>query len=299
MRNIESLRDSLITKYSDNIALTSKEVEVILDIILEEFSYDFPVLKGKYIPEVRNRYKIYLDEISNNLIEIKGVLYKSDVIGNLQTDRYLESVILSKNMAKLDEIAAISLYKNAISLFSYKDILYKPVILSDTTTIDMTSVFGINPIEVEREFIILNEPGIVFFTEKRIINKDYIPENIYKILINYIYGKFLSQYLSEVLETSSTTRLRIINMISEFLKNIPGYDGTSQPEDIIRSISVGSISISFDEKDARLKTLSDILTRMLSSSQIELTTINYLKEEAQKYLNKFKKQKILYFSGNM
>jgi hypothetical protein len=38
---------------------------------------------------------------------------------------------------------------------------------------------------------------------------------------------------------------------------------------------------------------------MLSSSQIELTTINYLKEEAQKYLNKFKKQKILYFSGNM
>lgn len=83
MRNIENLRDSLITKYSDNIALTSKEVEVILDIILEEFSYDFPVLKGKYIPEVRNEHKVYLDEISNNLIEIKGILYKSDVIGNL------------------------------------------------------------------------------------------------------------------------------------------------------------------------------------------------------------------------
>lgn len=298
MRSLEYLRDSIITKYVDKISLTSQEVEVILDIILEEFSYDFPVLKGKYIPAVNSNHKVYLDEISQDLLEVKGILYKSDIAGNLQSDKYLKAILFSKNVANLDEIAAISLYRSAINLFSYRDILYKPFILSDTTVVDMTSVFGVSPVEIEREFIIMTEPGVIFYTEKRYIDKNYIPEHVYKILKNYVYGKFLSQYLSEVLETSSSTRQKIINMISNFLSKIPGYDGTTQPEDIIRSISVGSISISFDEKDARLRSLAEILNRMLSAPQLEITVINYLQNEAQKYLSSFKKQKMLYFTGN-
>lgn len=265
--NLNNIISETYSLFGDKDILTELEVVQFINIIIDEFKYSYPEFRVK-VANINNQNiqnynnKLYIDEIDLDILNIKGITksikYVNNIFKNYSNAYFIKSPSGYINLFSFNEVASIQLYNQYINDFTTTNKIIIPDIFNDDNG----------------RFIYLNKndyPIIIFYTKIRNINPNQIEPYIYNVLRYYVRYRFFDIIISEIFNYIKDKTTEMHNEINQIINS---KMQAGEDFEIIKSMNLGSISISFDNiLDLKQKLLSVLLKSIdISSSRMDYYT---------------------------
>lgn len=276
MKTIEDLKDELTLTYDKMITgMDSGELTDVMAFVLTTFADDFPLLKTQaykmdQLGAIGGKHRVYLTDIDEDFLEVKMIIPIRAKMSKLYS--YMVNADMVTGFVDLEEGFAIQLANDYVNSMSSYYSPKKPMILTDSTG----------------EYLIIDKDCAVFTLCERVINPNMIPEHIYSVLRSYASYKFvdfiINRNFGDVMEMNKK--------VFELMYSTTEADMTSGGADSIASVSLGGLSVSFNNK---LESYANALSG-LSSSSTNPMFIQEMDKIRTKYLKAFKRKKNTFFN---
>jgi hypothetical protein len=276
MKTIEDLKDELSLTYGKLISgMDAIELTDVMAFILTTFADDFPLLKAQAyqlanLDTTTGRYKLYITDFDEDFLELKMMIPIKPKMSKLYA--YMANADMLTGFIDLEEGFAIQLANQYVNSMSSYYVPKKPMILNDSTG----------------GFITIDKDVVIFGLCERIVNPSLIPEHIYSVLRSYASYKFvdfiINRNFGDVIEMNKK--------VFDLMYNTTESDMTSGGTDSIASVSLGGLSVSFNNK---LESYSNALSG-LSQASMNPTFIQEMNKIKDKHLKAFKRKKNMFYN---
>lgn len=273
---INNIISETYSLFGDKDILTELEVAQFINIIIDEFKYSYPEFRVKIV-NLNNQQqytnKLYLNEIDTDILTIKGITkstkHITGIFKNYSNAVFIPSSSGMFNLFTFNEVMSIQLYNQYINDFTTSNKIIIPDIFNDNSG---------RYIYVDKNMY----PLIVFYTKIRTINPQNIDSYLYNILRYYVRYRFFEIVVNEIFNFIKDKTTDMYKEINDIIKS---KMDAGEDFEIIKSISLGSISISFDNI---LEIKQKLLSGLMKSIEISNSRIDYYTKLRDENYQKFK-----------
>lgn len=273
MKTLNDLRDELSIQFGSIMSgMSSGELDIILTFILTSFAYDFPEVNSRaYVLGDLPMYRLYLDDIHEEFQEVQFTIPMKR-LSILAKTFYKNIYEVTNFFTQLDEMYAIQLAYQYIEEMSTYYVPKKPMILTDDTG----------------EYLLIDKDLVIYYLTGRIIDPNNIQEYVYGVLRTYSYYKFVDFIINRQFSNLMDVNQKVFDLIYGSVAS----DLTTGDLDQVTSVSLSGLSVSFANK---LNDYSSSLASLANSFN-NPTFIQEMNNTREKFLNKFKRKKSVFYN---
>lgn len=273
MKTLSELKDDISMQYGMLLnEFDSAELDLILTYVLSTFANDFPEIKfsAYKLGDLSNK-RIYFDEFGDDFQEVRYT-FLINSLSATSSMFYTSIYNVDDPIVSITEMSGIQLasqYMNSTGLYANFN---KPMTMVDSTG----------------EYFNITKDTLVIFSNNRIVNPNSIPEYIYSVLRAYANFKFIDVLMSNQFGNMMDINKKVFDLMYDAVQN----DITSGEIDTLSSVSLSSLSISFNNKLNNYSSMLSSLTGNFNNRNF-LDELNKQKDE---WRQKFRRKKQLFFN---
>jgi hypothetical protein len=273
VKTINDLKDELSIQFGTLMTgLTPGELDLILTFILTSFAYDFPEVGSRlYILPTTGSFRLYLDSIHDEFLEMKYMIPKQRVSG-IAKSIYDNISSFETLFTEIDELYAIQLTNEYIASTSTHFVPRKPMIMSDATG----------------DYVLIDKDMIVVYVTERVIDPNLIKEYVYAALRSYAYYKFIDFVINRQFSNLMDVNQKVFDLVYDSIST----DISTGDLEQVTSVSLSGLSVSFQGK---LKDYASTLSSMAGSFS-NPTFVEEMNKMKDTYQKKFKRKKNVFYN---
>jgi hypothetical protein len=226
-KTLNDIKDEISLQFGTIMSsLSITDINTVMAFILSNFANDFPEVNTRvYKLNTLTGYKIYLDTLNENFLEVKLMIpvKKLSVVSSLFLKNIYET---TESFVTVDEIFSIQLTSQYINNMSSYYVPTKPMILTDSTG----------------EYVSIQKDSMVIYTSNRVLDPNDIKEHIFSVLKPYTFYKFIEFIINSQYGKYMDINEKIFNLIYDNINS----DMTNDELSKIREVSLSGLSVSFD-----------------------------------------------------